>query len=164
MVRKIYVLISACCLITTLMLITLPFSSSGRGGGCYVPKGPFHKLTGEFQYDYSRYGAVGKDWESSCTRETTYAIVNAHAYPEGGRGGWPAVEFIVWFLGPMASDNPKCTFEIPDGGEVKAIKEVTRHHLDVIAMPKVSDSSGTYDLSNLQSNTPWTIRFNCTSE
>ena len=28
-----------------------------------LPKGPFHQLTGEFQYDYKRYGAVGKDWE-----------------------------------------------------------------------------------------------------
>ncbi|MGO8944629.1 MAG: hypothetical protein ACLQJ7_13270 [Syntrophobacteraceae bacterium] len=161
--RKIHLLISACCLTTTMILITLPLKSSGRGGGCYAPKGPFQQLTGEFQYDYKRYGAVGKDWESSC-RETPYAVVNAHANPVGGRGGWPAVEFTVWFLGPMESDNPKCTFEISDGGEVEALKEVTRYHLNVIAVPKVFDGSGTHHFSNLQSNTPWTIRFNCKSE
>ena len=164
MVRKIYVLISACCLIITLILIIRPFTVQGRGGGCYVPKGPFHQLTGEFQYDYERYGAVGKDWESTCTREMPYAFVNAHASPEGGRDGLPAVEFKVWFLGPMASANPKCNLEIAGGGEVKAFKEVTRHHLDVIAVPKVFDGSGTHDFLNLQSDTPWTIRFNCTSE
>ena len=101
MVRKIYVLISAGCLITSLVLVTLPFSSEGRSGGCYAPKGPFQQLSGEFQYDYKRYGAVGKDWESSCTREMPYAVVEAHANSEGG-GGLPSVEFIVWFLGPMA--------------------------------------------------------------
>ncbi len=164
MVRKIFLLISSCCLITALMLITRPFAARGRGGGCYVPKGPFHQLTGEFRYDYKRYGAVDKDWESSCTREMPYALVNAYANPEGGRDGWPAVEFKVWFLGPMASDNPKCNVEIADGGEVKAFKEVTRHRLDVIAVPKVLDGSGTHDFSNLQSDTPWTIRFNCISE
>ncbi|SPF32190.1 exported hypothetical protein [Syntrophobacter sp. SbD1] len=164
MVRKICVLISTCCLITALMLIARPPDSPARGGGCYVPKGPFQQLTGEFVYDYKLYGAVGKDWEGSCTRETTCALVNAHANPEGGRGGWPAVEFTVWFLGPMKSDNPKCTFEISNGGEVKAIKEATRHHLNVIAVPKVFDDAGTHDFSNLQSNTPWTIRFSCASE
>ena len=65
MVRKVYVLIIACCLITALMLITRPFTAQGRGGGCYVPKGPFQQLSGEFQYDYKRYGAVGKNWESN---------------------------------------------------------------------------------------------------
>ncbi|MGA2224886.1 MAG: hypothetical protein ABSH41_10630 [Syntrophobacteraceae bacterium] len=129
-----------------------------------MPKGPFQQLTGEFQYDYKRYGAVGKDWENSCTREMPYAVVDAHANPEGGRDGLPSVEFIVWFLGPMKSDNPKCTFKILDGGEVKALKEVTRNHLNVIAVPKVFDHSGTRDFSSLQSNTPWTIRFTCTSE
>jgi hypothetical protein len=129
-----------------------------------VPKGPFRQLTGEFQYDYKRYGAVGKDWECSCTREMPYAIVDAHANPEGGRDGRPAVEFTVWFLGPMRSDNPKCTFEISDGGEVTTIKEATRHHLNVIAVPKVLDRSEAHDFPNFQSNTPWTIRFNCTSE
>lgn len=134
------------------------------GGGLYAPKGPFQKLSGEFQYDYSRYGAVGKDWESSYTRKMPHAAVDVRANPEGERGGLPAVKFIVWFLGPMKSDNPKCTFEIADGGEVKAIKEVTRHHLNVIAVPKVSDCPGRNDFSNLQSKTPWTIRFNCTSK
>ncbi len=161
MMRKIYVLISAGCLITSLVLVTLPFSSEALSGGCYAPKGPFQQLSGEFQYDYKRYGAVGKDWESSCTREMPYAVVDAH--PEGG-GGLPAVEFIVWFLGPMQSDNPKCNFKIADGGEVKALKEVTRSHLNVIAVPKVSDGARMRDFSNLQSNTPWTIRFSCTSE
>ena len=164
MVRRIYVLISACCLITALILITRPFTAQGRGGGCYVPKGPFHQLAGEFQYDYKRYGAVGKDWEISCTREMPYAEVDAHASPEDGSGGRPMVEFIIWFLGPMKSDNPKCTFEISNGGEVKALKEVTRNHLNVIAVPKVFDGSGTHGFSNLQSNAPWTIRFNCMSE
>jgi hypothetical protein len=163
-VRSIYVLIGASCLIITLILVTRPFTAQGRGGGCYVPKGPFQQLTGEFQYDYKRYGAVGKEWESVCTREMSYAIVKAHANPEGGGGSWPEVEFIVWFLGPMKSDNPKCTFGISDGGEVKAITKVTRNHLNVIAVPKVVDDSGTRDFSNLQSNTPWTIRFTCTSE
>ncbi len=93
-----------------------------------------------------------------------YAVVDAHANPEGGLDGWPAVEFKVWFLGPMASDNPKCNLEIADGGKVKALKKVTRHHLDVIAVPKVFVRSETRDFSNLQSKTPWTIRFNCTSE
>ena len=138
--------------------------SGHGGGGFYAPKGPFHHLTGEFQYDYERYGAVGKDWKSSCTRKMPYAVVDAHANPEGERGGLPAVKFIVWFLGPMTSDSPKCTVEIADGGEVKAIKEVTRHHLNVIAVPKVIDCSGTHDFSNLQSNTPWTLKFNCTSK
>jgi hypothetical protein len=80
-----------------------------------------------------------------------YAVVDAHALnPQGVGGGQPSVEFIVWFLGPMKSDNPKCTFEI-SGGEVKALEEVTRHHLNVIAGP-------------IQSDVPWMIRFNCTSE
>jgi hypothetical protein len=136
-------------------------ASGHGGGGFYAPKGPFHHLTGEFQYDYKRYGAVGRDWEGSCTRKT---VVDTYADPEGERGGLPAVKFIVWFLGPMTSDSPECTFEIADGGEVKNIKEVTRHHLNVIAVPKVLDDSGTRDFSNLQSNTPWTIRFACTSE
>ncbi len=118
MVRKIHLPVSACCLLITLILCTWPFSSPGRCGGCYAPKGPFRRLSGEFQYDYERYGAVGKDWENSCTPEMPYAIVSAHANPEGDRGGLPAVEFIVWFLGPMKSDNPKCTFEILNGGEV----------------------------------------------
>ncbi|MGO9531539.1 MAG: hypothetical protein ACLP3B_10205 [Syntrophobacteraceae bacterium] len=135
------------------------------GGGFYAPKGPFQKLSGEFQYDYSHYGAVGKDWESSRTRQMPYVIVDAHANPKGESAGLPAVEFIVWFLGPMTSDSPKCNLEITDGGEVKALKKVTRHHLNVIAVPKVLDGSGgTRDFSNLQSNTPWTIRFACTSE
>ena len=41
MVRKIYVLISACCLITALMLIIRPFMAQGRGGGCYCLRGHF---------------------------------------------------------------------------------------------------------------------------
>jgi len=93
-----------------------------------------------------------------------YAVVDARANPESESTGLPAVEFIVWFLGPMTSDNPKCTVEIADGGEVKAIKEVTRHHLNVIAVPRVFDCSGPHDFSNLQSNTPWTLKFTCTSE
>ncbi len=129
-----------------------------------MPKGPFHQLSGEFQYDYKRYGAVGKDWESSCTEQMPSAIVDAHANTEGGPGGWPTVEFIVWFLGPMASDNPKCTLEITGGGEVSALKEVTRHHLNVIAVPKIFEHSAAHDFSNLQSSTPWMVRFNCTSE
>jgi hypothetical protein len=93
-----------------------------------------------------------------------YATVDAHADAEGGSHGWPEVEFIVWFLGPMKSNNPKCTFEISHGGEFKAFKEVTRHHLNVIAAPKVFDGAGAHDFSNLQSKTLWTVRFNCTSE
>jgi hypothetical protein len=137
MVRKISLLISAYCLITSLTLITRPFTTQGGGGGCYAPKGPFKQLTGEFQYDYKRFGAVGKDWESSCTPEMPYAAVNANARinPEDGHGDWPAVEFIVWFLGPMRSDNPKCIFEITDGGQVLAFKGATKHQLKVIAVP-----------------------------
>lgn len=164
MVRKIYAPISACCLVFTLILILWPFSSLARCGGCYAPKGPFRQLSGEFQYDYERYGAVGKGWESSCTRETPDAVISAHANPEGGRSSRPAVEFIVWFLGPMESGSPKCTFEISNGGEVKAFKEVTRNHLNVIAVPKVLVVSGKRDYSNLLSNTPWKIRFSCASE
>jgi hypothetical protein len=166
MMRKSSLLVSTCCLITALAFINRPFTAQGRGGGCYEPKGPFQQLAGEFQYDYRRYGAVGKDWESSCTREMPNAAINAKALinPEAGHGDWPAVEFTVWFLGPMESDNPKCTFEISDGGDVKALKEVTRHHLNAIAVPKVLDGSGTHDFLNLQSTTPWTIKFNCTSE
>ena len=93
-----------------------------------------------------------------------YAVVDAHPNPEDNSGGLPTVEFIVWFLGPMASDNPKCNLEIAHGGEVKTLKEVTRNHLNVIAAPKVFNGSGTHDFSNLQSNTPWTVRFDCTSE
>ncbi len=129
-----------------------------------MPKGPFHQLSGEFQYDYKRYGAVGKDWEGGCTEQMHYAIVDAHASTEDEPCGWPAVEFTVWFLGPMTSGNPKCTVEITDGGEVSLIKEATRHHLNVIAVPKIFNRSATHDFSNLQSNTPWTVRFSCTSE
>jgi hypothetical protein len=122
MVRRAWLLTSACCLITALTLIARPFTAQGRGAGSYAPKGPFQQLSGEFQYDYKRYGAVGKDWEGSCTRGMPYAVVDTHANPKGGRDGWPAVEFIVRFLGPMKSDNPKCAFEIRDGREVKTLK------------------------------------------
>ena len=47
-----------------------------------MPKGPFQQLTGEFQYDYKRYGAVGKDWESGCTREMPYAVVKHMLIPK----------------------------------------------------------------------------------
>ena len=164
MVQRVWLLLSTFCLITALTIIAWPFIVQGRSGGYCAPEGPFQRLTGEFQYDYKRYAAVGKDWKSSCTREMPYSAVDAHVNPENGRDGWPAVEFIVWFLGPMKSDNPKCTFDISDGGEVKALKAVTRHHLNIIAVPRVSNGLETHGFSNLQSNTPWTIRFNCTSE
>lgn len=158
-----YLLIGACLI--GLLLIPWWFNAQGRGGGCYNPKGPFKQLSGKFRYDYYRYGSVGRDWESDCTREMPYAAVKAHGLnPEGGGGGGPSVEFVVWFLGPMKSDNPKCTVEISGGGEVKAIKEATRHYLNVIAGPKVFDGSATHHISNLQTEIPWTIRFNCTSE
>ena len=163
--RKIHVLIGTCCLIIALALIIRPFAVQGRGCGFYAPKGPFRILSGEFHYDYKRYGAVGKDWESSCTREMPYTAVNAHALNhQGGTGDWPIVEFTVWFLGPMRSDNPRCTFEISGGGEVNAVKEVSRRHLKALAGPKVTDGRASLNAASLQSDLPWTIRFNCTSE
>jgi len=165
MVRKIHVSISLCFLLTVMALMIRPFSVKGRGVGFYNPRGPFQKLSGEFNYDYKRYGAVGKDWERGYTLEMPYAAVTAHALnPAGGSGGWPAVEFIVSFLGPMRSDNPKCTFEISGGGEANTIEEMSRRHLKVLAVPKVIDGSATHDIPKLQSEVPWTIRFSCSSE
>jgi hypothetical protein len=127
--------------------------------------GPFGILSGEFKYDYTRYGAIGKDWESDCTAKMPHAAVNAHAVTAaGGCDHWPSVEFEVGFLGPMKSDHPKCTFEIEGGGRVENIPRATRYHADVIAVPEIAYDTQAHDPSNLKSDVPWTVRFQCSSE
>jgi len=165
MVRKIYVLIITCCLMTILMLLARPFAAHGRGCGSYAPEGPFQMVTGEFKYNYTRYGAIGKDWESDCTSQMPHAAVNAYAQSStGGSGNCPSVRFGVWFLGPMQSDHPKCTFEIVGGGRVENILRATRYSVDVIATPEMTCNTQAHDSSISKPDALWTVRFHCTSE
>jgi hypothetical protein len=163
--RRIYALIAIFSMMAALALLILPFTAQSRGGGCYAPKGPFQQLSGEFRYDYERFGAVGKNWELGCTSEMPHCAVEAHSLkPEDGCEDRPSVEFTVWFLGQMGSDNPKCLFEIMNGGQVVANEGATIHHLKVIAAPKMLESQEGLGASSLQAGTPWRIKFYCSSE
>jgi hypothetical protein len=140
--------------------------SAGHGrSGSFGSKGPFQTLTGQFIYDYTRYGAIGKNWESDSTAKMPNAAVNAYAVSATGQGGnCPSVRFRVWFLGPMKSDHPKCAFEIAGGGRVENILKATRYHADVIALPETTCDTQTHDFSIPESDAPWTVRFHCTSQ
>ncbi len=167
MVRKILLLISV---VTALIYSMQPFTAQGHGGhgvasSFYSVKGPFQQISGEFSYDYNRYGAVGKNWERHSTSKMRYAGVDADALKtKSGEVGSPSVRFRVWFLGPMVSKRPKCTFKIGGGGKIEGTPVATRYHVDVLAMQKAVHNDKKHDFLKLQSDGPWTVKFYCVSK
>lgn len=161
--------IVAYSLTATLVPVIRPVAARGHGHGVatsfYSVKGPFQCVRGEFRYDYDRYGALGKHWTGRPGPKMRNAEVDACALkPKIGSEGRPSVMFRVWFLGPMESNRPKCTFKITGGGKSAGAPAATRYYVDVIASQRVAHHDKARDLASLRSNTPWTVKFYCTSK